>query len=44
MFIQASLQNIPELPIISQENHQNRYQNKGNHGVKTSFVIDEVQT
>ena len=43
MFIQPALQNISELPIIPQENHHNRHQNKGNHAVKTSFVIDEVK-
>ena len=38
MFIQPALQNISELPIISQVNNE-RHQNKGNHGVQTSLVL-----
>ena len=38
MFIQPALQNISELPIISQVNNE-LHQNKGNHGVQTSLVL-----
>ena len=38
MFIQPALQNISELPIISQVNNE-RHQNKGNHGVQTKLVL-----
>ena len=38
MFIQPALQNISELPIISQVNNE-RHQYKGNHGVQTSLVL-----